>query len=157
MFLWSSQRPLPTRVWPVLRLTCLQKTRWLPALTGPTCRPVHKHGETASKSLALRTKVLNFLNVPTLEPIMMPQTNFVAMSSLLYTWVTWTNPYCRNSHLKLKKESVLPKWHSCFLQGRAEWMTAYAISMLLTKALNALTTLKYFRVCFWYICKNNAF
>lgn len=80
VFLWSSQSPLPTRVCPVLRLTFLQKTRWLPALTGPTCCPVHKHGKTASKSLALRTKVLSFPNVPTLEPIMVPQTNFVATS-----------------------------------------------------------------------------
>ena len=52
MFLWNSQSSfVPTYISFVLGLTFLHMMGWPPALTGPTCCSVHKHGETASKSL----------------------------------------------------------------------------------------------------------
>ena len=52
MFLWISHSFfLPTYINFVLGLTFLQMTIWLPAVTSAPCCPVHKHGETASKSL----------------------------------------------------------------------------------------------------------
>lgn len=69
LILWDSQSfSLPTDVCFVLMLTFLQKTWWLPALTGPTCCPIRKHGKIASKSLC-KTIKQKFQASRTLPPL----------------------------------------------------------------------------------------
>lgn len=99
MFLWISHSFfLATYINFVFGLTFLQMTIWLPAVTSPTCCPVHKHEETASKSLCNTIKW--GVEVPelyyTLLPIMLPRKShesFVSLSylnqSLLQKKYTW--------------------------------------------------------------------
>lgn len=113
LFLQNSQSfSLPTYVCFVLKLTFLPKTRRLPALTGPTCCPVHKRGDTASKSHC-KTIKQKFWASQTLPPLNQLCCQGKVMNQS-YAWVIWTNPYCKNPHLKLRMESILPKLYRCF-------------------------------------------
>lgn len=95
--------------------SCKMIIRWLPALTHPICCLIHKHEKIANKSLSKTIKqVLSFMNLTILEPIMLPR----KATDQLFLLVTWTNPYCKNLHLKLDMESVLPNGHSCFPWGK---------------------------------------
>lgn len=149
MFLWISHSFfLPTYINFVLGVTFLQMAIWLPAVTSATCCSVHKHGETASKSLCNTIKqrywgswaLLHFTTnyVAKEKPwvIYKPELPEPIPTAKIYTW-------------DLGVESVLPKWLSFFpkKKGWNEWWSM-SFPHCWRRPWKLLPTFTCFRVCF---------